>query len=479
MAELLNASSPASFGQASETIVDESVRKAFALAPEHFALTKDIVGKALLESIGNVLMPESEEVTAQLYKLNVYGPGGHFAAHVDTPRSKLMFGSLVVCLPSPFTGGELVVRGSNRDEVVLDWAPKANEKIQCVAFYSDCEHEIRPITSGHRITLTYNLLEPPSKNDTRTLAFLKALVGEKAPPNVAEIEAKFLGRDPTVNIIEKDVGSTTQMASIQSFKSAFEDALSNSAFMPEGGLIGFPCTQTYVEEVGDDTPLSITSLKGIDLLIYTTLRGLKLPTTLHRIVSKDDADRTNSLEDLSHRMWNYNRSPFYITIPVLTSRYQYHTNDKGKHDRGDKAEVVEYLEVLIAKDDVETQMMVRKELDEPYQYEEGGISSIFVEHLKEYKGRGNSYWEGRKEDESRKRKREEEEEKIKDALKKRFVVEPVYWLKPFDKSTLEEYLSVIKYGNEASQGYLYATACLLIRIPAFGTEGRGDSLMEQ
>ena len=42
-------------------------------------------------------------IRAELYKLNVYSTGGHFKAHVDTPRSKEMFGSLVVFLPSVFT----------------------------------------------------------------------------------------------------------------------------------------------------------------------------------------------------------------------------------------------------------------------------------------------------------------------------------------------------------------------------------------
>ena len=53
-------------------------------------------------------------IRAERYKLNIYSTGGHFKAHVDTPRSKEMFGSLVVCLPSQFTGGELVTRHQGR-----------------------------------------------------------------------------------------------------------------------------------------------------------------------------------------------------------------------------------------------------------------------------------------------------------------------------------------------------------------------------
>jgi hypothetical protein len=36
----------------------------------------------------------------------------------------------------------------------------SNEKadtIEWAAFYSDCEHEVKRVQSGHRVTLTYNL----------------------------------------------------------------------------------------------------------------------------------------------------------------------------------------------------------------------------------------------------------------------------------------------------------------------------------
>lgn len=38
----------------------------------------------------------------------------------------------------------------------FDWS-KNTRDIQWAAFYSDCEHEVLEVTSGHRITLTYNL----------------------------------------------------------------------------------------------------------------------------------------------------------------------------------------------------------------------------------------------------------------------------------------------------------------------------------
>lgn len=41
----------------------------------------------------------------------------------------------------------------------FDWStrPDTEPSVQWSAFYSDCEHEVFPVTAGHRITLTYNL----------------------------------------------------------------------------------------------------------------------------------------------------------------------------------------------------------------------------------------------------------------------------------------------------------------------------------
>jgi hypothetical protein len=42
-------------------------------------------------------------------------------------------------------------------ERVWDWSSEKAESISWAAFYSDCEHEVQEVQSGHRVTLTYNL----------------------------------------------------------------------------------------------------------------------------------------------------------------------------------------------------------------------------------------------------------------------------------------------------------------------------------
>jgi hypothetical protein len=109
-------------------------------------------------------------VVAELYKLLVYDQGSFFVEHRDTEKAPGMFATLVIVLPSLYTGGELVVRHRDR-EARLDLHGPEPSDVAFAAFYADCVHEVLPITSGCRLTLVYNLLlrtakgrlpEPPS-----------------------------------------------------------------------------------------------------------------------------------------------------------------------------------------------------------------------------------------------------------------------------------------------------------------------------
>lgn len=98
---------------------------------------------------------------ANLKAKQIYsGPSGKFNAHVDTPRTEDQFGSLVVCLPFEHDGGALEIRHKG-NSITFDWGKESKAEgepfIRWAAFYSDCEHEVFEVTSGHRLTLTYNL----------------------------------------------------------------------------------------------------------------------------------------------------------------------------------------------------------------------------------------------------------------------------------------------------------------------------------
>jgi hypothetical protein len=163
----------------------------------------------VLQQIQTLLQPSAAAVVADFYKLNIYGPGGFFKPHFDTPRSSDMFGSLVVCLPSPHSCGTLALRHSSSSssqstttDHKFDWSTDAltaqaasttaggdpsaatataagavasnNQldvlgSLQWAAFYSDSEHEVLPVTDGYHITLTYNLRAVGQDSSTMAL----------------------------------------------------------------------------------------------------------------------------------------------------------------------------------------------------------------------------------------------------------------------------------------------------------------------
>ena len=82
-----------------------------------------------------------------------------------------MFGTLIIGLPAGHTGGELFVRFDGREEMI-DFAPAANNfAIAHAAFFADCEHEVKPVTSGYRVCLAYNLLQSSGGKKIESLQF--------------------------------------------------------------------------------------------------------------------------------------------------------------------------------------------------------------------------------------------------------------------------------------------------------------------
>ena len=137
-------------------MTDADVRDTWEI-PKHLirAEWNDAAMKVILATVKEELgLPNAAELTADLHSLLVYEPDQFFLAHQDSEKDDSMVGTLVVTLPSSYTGGELMV-GHNEE-----WKAYGGSKtaVSLVAFYADCRHEVLRVKSGYRITLTYNLL---------------------------------------------------------------------------------------------------------------------------------------------------------------------------------------------------------------------------------------------------------------------------------------------------------------------------------
>lgn len=160
VARLIEAAERAPYGRGEETVLDTSVRKVWQIAPsaveisgKSWKATFDSIFHDVLHGLGC----EAGDADVELYKLLIYDEGGFFRPHRDTEKSDGMFGTLVVCLPCPHQGGELVVRHREYEEAI-DLSCNEVSELRYAAFYADCEHEVLPIRSGNRVCLVYNLL---------------------------------------------------------------------------------------------------------------------------------------------------------------------------------------------------------------------------------------------------------------------------------------------------------------------------------
>ena len=179
---LIQVAHKAPFGKGSQTIVDNNVRSAWEIDANRLTFNNSswagVLNKILLK-IKPDLGLEDYIISVHLYKMLIYETGDFFLPHKDSEKEKGMFGTLVIGLPSKHTGGELVVSFGGLEEVANFSQASGDYKIDFAAFYADCDHEVKPLTSGYRICLVYNLIQQKS-NTKIQLTSIKTYVDRLA-----------------------------------------------------------------------------------------------------------------------------------------------------------------------------------------------------------------------------------------------------------------------------------------------------------
>jgi hypothetical protein len=156
--QLIAVAEQAPYGRGEATLVDTEVRRTWQIDP----VRVQIGGRHWEQTLADIVAQAAAglgvtgPVVADLYKLLVYDPGSFFVPHRDTEKAAGMFATLIIVLPSIYTGGALLVRHRDR-EVRLDLSCPEPSQVTFAAFYADCVHEVLPITSGYRLALVYNL----------------------------------------------------------------------------------------------------------------------------------------------------------------------------------------------------------------------------------------------------------------------------------------------------------------------------------
>lgn len=154
------------FGKGTETKVDASVRKSWQINPGQFELRNpkfrpqvNVLTQKVAKELNVACGPEN--VVPQLYKLLLYEEGSFFLPHQDSEKVDGMFGTLTICLPSKHTGGDVELYHDGNRKVFRS-SESSEFDYSYAAWYADVTHEIKPVTSGYRLVLIYNLVQTNS-----------------------------------------------------------------------------------------------------------------------------------------------------------------------------------------------------------------------------------------------------------------------------------------------------------------------------
>jgi hypothetical protein len=161
-----------------------------------------------------------------------------------------MLGSLVLIFPTPHEGGELVLRHKDREwkfDAKSLTTSQSSPSLAYVAFYSDTEHEVLKVTSGRRITLTYNLY----------------LVNPALRPEASAVAPNF--------------------KSISNLQTTLQGSLKSPEFLPGGGMLGFGLAHLYPVTFGTKLQDLASYLKGEDAHVYRACREAQLQPLLRMV----------------------------------------------------------------------------------------------------------------------------------------------------------------------------------------------------
>ncbi|KAJ2934373.1 hypothetical protein H1R20_g2697, partial [Candolleomyces eurysporus] len=166
---IISRSTQAPFGKGEQTLVDTSVRDTWEIEPNRVffqnphwkAFVDKLASKTIWTALG--VAPYSSQPRCELYKLLLYQTGSHFRPHQDTAKANGMFATIIIVLPSAFEGGQVHLSHAGQKKII-DIAKDSAFTTSFFAWYTDVVHEVKPVTAGYRLALSYNLIHT-SRNE--------------------------------------------------------------------------------------------------------------------------------------------------------------------------------------------------------------------------------------------------------------------------------------------------------------------------
>lgn len=278
------------FGKGDQTVTDPAYRDSREIFGNDITCPSDSHYTAslhlLLLGLKTVLEATlfiGKEVDVWLHKLTLSDEGGHFDWHRgNSSDGRGHNATVLVALNTSWSGGALHLRHDGA-EMAVDRHPKitgaseplADINLKAVAFYTDAELKVEPVTSGTRLVLQYDvfvckgpspLAYTPGRYDFTVLDVVRG-----------KLRMDFIGEDyrpgpPHDNELQFPSSSPGK---VQALVSAIQKVVSGGT-----AEIGIPLRHLYRQSA-----VCKEHLKGVDAVIYDALSSVfdvsLVPVILH------------------------------------------------------------------------------------------------------------------------------------------------------------------------------------------------------
>ncbi|PPR07885.1 hypothetical protein CVT24_005622 [Panaeolus cyanescens] len=136
-------------------IVEIDPAKVSFANPAWQPFVQKMVTQKVWKSLG--LAPFTTMPKCELYKVLLYQKGAKVRPEKVKAKVDDMFATVMIILPSTFEGGQVHI--SHPDSTaVLDISNESTSNTSVLAWYTDVIQEVKPLTAGCRLTLSYNLI---------------------------------------------------------------------------------------------------------------------------------------------------------------------------------------------------------------------------------------------------------------------------------------------------------------------------------
>ena len=270
---ILQNSTPSAFGRGSENVMDPSYRSGREIPAVDIGFDNNTVLRDVTIDVKAGMFP-GRRVEVKLYKLAVYEPGGHFDWHMDSTHSDKHHATLLVALNTSWKGGDLVLQRKGI-ETHINLQPQSGDKgepiLQAVAFFTDTEHRVDPVTEGVRIVFQYDIEAGEEEEVTNDWS------DDEVDPWMDKVQSGYSNRMQVQGV-----------AQATSDKAAVEKVITIITELHKSGVkeVAFAMQHLYRKAA-----ISAQCLKGSDAVLYNTLLACGLfDISLHPVVLRETGE---------------------------------------------------------------------------------------------------------------------------------------------------------------------------------------------